>query len=674
MEIGNWIASALTAPTDGSYGGYYIGYDDATTSKIIDPGKSTENNADIFAAFTELAAIENNLGNASQAANWTNRADVAGDFVMSMYDPSQGRFNAGTVPINTPAAPGIDPAPTGPGKEVINQADFLDSDSFTVLALASSQRYQNQIDWRIPVQYLVNTFAETVTSDGETYQGFDIVAQPTTTQNAGITMASPNGIAWEFTGQAVEAMTFVDELYGDNQFADLVTFYQNQIALAQASAPFGNGAGLVAATVQNGGSQPPPLDQGLTTPFQDIPERVGLPATAWAILANDTSNPLSFAPLAMVTGNGQAIAVGGVTPLVANGTDSGNVEMPGTTAIHTFTITNAGSATLTDSTTIDGADPSDFTITKAASASVAVGASTTFTITFDPLHLGTRTATVSIVCNDSAHSIYTFAIQGTGTTDLFDSAFYLQMNPDVAAAVKAGAFTSAYQHFVEYGQYEGRAPDAYFNESFYLTHNPDVAAAVKAGAFTSGFEHFVKYGQQEGRMPDLFFEPAFYLAQNTDVAAAVAAGTYQSGFEHYLLSGQYEGRVFSELFDQTVYLDLYPDVAAAVKAGTFTSGFEHFILYGFSEGRMFEPLFNETYYLAQNPDVAAAVQAGDFTSGFQHFIEYGINEGRKFSPYFNEQTYLADNPDVAAAVEAGDFTSGLEHYVLYGQFEGRTAV
>ncbi len=376
-----------------------------------------------------------------------------------------------------------------------------------------------------------------------------------------------------------------------------------------------------------------------------------------------------------VTGSGQAIAAGDVTPLTSNGTDSGNVEMPETSASHTFTITNAGTATLTDSVSVVGANPGDFTITKAAVASVAVGSSTTFTIPFDPLHLGSRTATVAFVCNDSTHSIYTFSVTGVGATDLFDSTFYLQMNPDVAAAVKAGAtFTSAYQHFVEYGQYEGRAPDAYFNESFYLTHNPDVAAAVKAGAFTSGFEHFVKYGQQEGRMPDLFFEPAFYLAQNTDVAAAVAAGTYQSGFEHFLLSGQYEGRVFSELFDPTVYLDFNPDVAAAVKAGTFTCGFEHFILYGFSEGRIFTPLYNEAYYLANNPDVAAAVHAGTFTSGFQNFIEYGIFEDRKFSPYFNEQIDLAQNPDVAAAVEAGDFTSGLEHYVLYGQFEGRTAV
>jgi len=102
---------------------------------------------------------------------------------------------------------------TGPqkGADVINVFDYLDSNSFTTLALAASPRYQNQIDWRLPAEYVINNFEQTVTAGGKTYQGFDIVAQPT---------SGPNGIAWEFTGQAVELMRFVDDLYSDNQFRD----------------------------------------------------------------------------------------------------------------------------------------------------------------------------------------------------------------------------------------------------------------------------------------------------------------------------------------------------------------------------------------------------------------------------------------------------------------------
>jgi hypothetical protein len=32
-------------------------------------------------------------------------------------------------------------------------------------------------------------------------------------------------------------------------------------------------------------------------------------------------------------------------------------------------------------------------------------------------------------------------------------------------------------------------------EANYLAQNPDVAVAVKAGAFANGYEHFLLYGQ-----------------------------------------------------------------------------------------------------------------------------------------------------------------------------------
>lgn len=41
-----------------------------------------------------------------------------------------------------------------------------------------------------------------------------------------------------------------------------------------------------------------------------------------------------------------------------------------------------------------------------------------------------------------------------------------------------------------------------FNESEYLALYPDVASAVKAGAFKSGYEHYQKHGKFEGRQPD----------------------------------------------------------------------------------------------------------------------------------------------------------------------------
>jgi hypothetical protein len=290
-EIGNWIVGELTDTDALDFGGYFNGFNDATLPKTLNQGKSTENNADIFAAFNQLANIEGSLGNMSSAQTWTARADVAGDFVMAMYDSTNGRFNAGTVPVGTLASPGIVPTGTVRGNDVINDADFLDSNSFTTLALASSSRYKNQINWRQPVQYILNHFSETVTANRQTFNGFDIVAQPTATPNADVTVPSSNGIAWEFTGQVVETLQLVDSLYGTKQFSKLAAYYLKQIAHAQTSAPFADSQGVVAATLQNG-DQLPPVEQGLTTPFQVIPERVGLPATVWAIMADQGINPL----------------------------------------------------------------------------------------------------------------------------------------------------------------------------------------------------------------------------------------------------------------------------------------------------------------------------------------------------------------------------------------------
>jgi hypothetical protein len=87
----------------------------------------------------------------------------------------------------------------------------------------------------------------------------------------------------------------------------------------------------------------------------------------------------------------------------------------------------------------------------------------------------------------------------------FDPAGYLSSNADVFAAVQAGVFSSALQHFEMFGLSEGRTPGApggpiQFNEAFYLEQNPDVAAAIP-GTFSSGYQHFIFFGASEGRAP-----------------------------------------------------------------------------------------------------------------------------------------------------------------------------
>ncbi|WP_276808610.1 hypothetical protein [Castellaniella defragrans] len=120
--------------------------------------------------------------------------------------------------------------------------------------------------------------------------------------------------------------------------------------------------------------------------------------------------------------------------------------------------------------------------------------------------------------------------------DLFNEQWYLDQNPDVAAAVAAG-LTTAYQHFMAYGQYESRAPSTLFDPAFYLGQNPDVAAAVAAG-LASAYEHFLLYGQSEPRTISPFIDLAAYANANPDLAAVEGLNLYQ----HLVTYGLHENR------------------------------------------------------------------------------------------------------------------------------------
>jgi hypothetical protein len=247
------------------------------------------------------------------------------------------------------------------------------------------------------------------------------------------------------------------------------------------------------------------------------------------------------------------------------------------------------------------------------------------------------------VLSAGSHTAYIYAIENDGTkvlvatktlisqNSLFDEHYYLEMNPDVAAAVNDGEFATGYDHYIEYGQHEGRSPSPYWDEAWYLQENPDVAAAVKAGTVSSGFMQYYLYGQYENRGGLLYFNASYYLENNADVAAAVKDGTITSAFEHFVLYGQYEGR------SPMLY-------------------------------------FSSSVYDADNEDILPYVTGETFSSNFEQFVEYGQYEDRIASDYYDERIYLADNPDVAAAVAAGEFPDGFQHWLMYGQYEGRTAV
>lgn len=202
---------------------------------------------------------------------------------------------------------------------------------------------------------------------------------------------------------------------------------------------------------------------------------------------------------------------------------------------------------------------------------------------------------------------------------LFDAAYYLHSNPDVAAAG-----LDPYQHFMAYGWREGREPSLLFSDSRYLAVNPDVQAAA-----INPLAHYEAYGRAEGRaafptggtaMTDLLIDASYYDPQTGALLIPAGIAGQQQAAWSYDAIGWQQG--------------LNPDA-----------------------------LFDSKYYLAQNPDVRAAG-----VDPLRHYEQYGWHEGREPSLLFSGSKYLAANPDVAAAA-----INPLIHYIAYGQSEGRVA-
>lgn len=214
-------------------------------------------------------------------------------------------------------------------------------------------------------------------------------------------------------------------------------------------------------------------------------------------------------------------------------------------------------------------------------------------------------------------------------------------------------------------------PNELFNENFYLAKNPDVAAAVANGIFSSGAQHFFTFGEVERRDPSAFFDTNYYLEQNPDVVNSISPQL--TVFEHFIQFGQFENRIPTPFFNSNWYQINNPDVVAAVERDELTGLFVHFVEFGAEEGRSPSPVYNNSFYLQRNPDVAAAVQM-DIVTGIEHFIVFGAREGRSASEVFNPSFYRNTYTDVAQAVELGNFESGVEHFLRFGRNEGRDSV
>jgi glycosyltransferase involved in cell wall biosynthesis len=260
----------------------------------------------------------------------------------------------------------------------------------------------------------------------------------------------------------------------------------------------------------------------------------------------------------------------------------------------------------------------------------------------------------------------------------FDEHFYVNSNPDIAAARMDPA-----THYLLFGSKEGRDPSPFFSESEYRGRHPDVGASgigaiqhyeghgraegrrllsygpplEPAGSRVSNHERSSRRTRWRGRNPTdtmrrtiashALFDDAFYRRQAADVV--------RDPIMHYLETGRSSGRWPHPLFDPTWYLERYPDVR---EAGI--DPFVHFLQAGGQEGRWPNAFFDPHWYVARAPGAQLSAEV------LRHYLEVGTPAGIDPSNKFDLGWYIEYNTDVALAG-----VNPFVHFLHHGRAEGR---
>ncbi|MDD2889486.1 MAG: T9SS type A sorting domain-containing protein [bacterium] len=230
-SLGNWIwNNCYDANGIPGYTGGYIG-GEPTPEK--ERWKSTEHNLDVYVAFKHLYDVTNEL-------RWDTLANLAWDFVDSMWDSDSGHFWVGTKNSDT-----------------INYFSSLDAQTWGVLTEGNPDTCMKAINWA----------EENCRDSCGTFQGFHF-------------STIRDGIWWEGTAQ----MCCAFQNKGDNAKAD--TFLDQLKNWQSNNVPVGNNKGI-------GACYPDSIYTGMDKMWGqwNYYNRLHIGATSWYIFALKKVNP-----------------------------------------------------------------------------------------------------------------------------------------------------------------------------------------------------------------------------------------------------------------------------------------------------------------------------------------------------------------------------------------------
>ena len=169
---------------------------------------------------------------------------------------------------------------------------------------------------------------------------------------------------------------------------------------------------------------------------------------------------------------------------------------------------------------------------------------------------------------------------------------------------------------------------SHFDPLYYLEHNPDVAAAE-----IDPLTHYRNWGWAEGRDPSPEVDLASvdgleYIASYSDLIAAFGLNK-AAGYQHFATQGLFEGRTTS--FDGLEYIASYGDLINAFHTQVAADpdhdiGTSHYIVAGYAEQRA-PDLFDAAQYLANYADLQTAFGT-NLAAATLHYITSGYFESR----------------------------------------------
>jgi hypothetical protein len=242
-------------------------------------------------------------------------------------------------------------------------------------------------------------------------------------------------------------------------------------------------------------------------------------------------------------------------------------------------------------------------------------------------------------------------IDAVAATGLFDAAYYVLTNADVAA----GGWPPL-EHYIRVGEPHGRQPNPYFDPAHYWLG----AAGLDPPPAFPLLLHYRLVGEAAGVSPGPFFDPVWYRQRYGIADEASPLADYLACADRnirlpspalYAVPWLTQYRSLPREEDRFArYLEDVPDASARREpdSGVIADA----------------GVFDSNHYLINGSDVHAAG-----LDPIQHFCGYGWREGRSPDIYFDTRWYLQTNAHVAALG-----INPLVHYLLEGETAGRRPV